>query len=263
MNVKCPNCRFKFDVNPADANAYIEVNCTCPRCGKSFVAQVQEPGPKPQMEPPPHREPVVEPTQSQPQSQPQLQGSEVDLYYTAMKCMEDGMGYEARAYVNRLLELNPNESLYIQLKEKLDRADEEKRREEERIKTLYFSAMKCIDSAQFSQAAEYIKSLVAVSPNKPMYQNLWNRLDEAQRLEAQRQEELRQQEEARRREEERRHKELLEQVARKMEEDRQQEKQRGNVPLVEEPNGKSCLNWFVVVFSLIVLIITIIMFIQK
>ena len=36
MEVKCPNCRFKFDVNPNEDG--IDVNCVCPRCGNKFTA---------------------------------------------------------------------------------------------------------------------------------------------------------------------------------------------------------------------------------
>ena len=198
MNVKCPNCRFKFEVNPNN-----ELNCTCPRCGKSFVALALEPVPASPPVQAANREPVAGP--AQPQSQPKV--SEVDLYYSAMRCMEQDLIDKARAYVTQLLQMNPNEPLYIQLKESLDQADEAKRSKEERIRTMYFLAMKCIDSAQFDQATEYINSLLAVSPNDPMYQNLWNRLIEKQNLEAQRQEELRRQDEARWLEEERRREE--------------------------------------------------------
>ena len=60
MNVKCPNCRYKFDVNPSEDG--IDVNCVCPRCGNRF--SVNSPAPaKPktddikieQQEPKPHQ----------------------------------------------------------------------------------------------------------------------------------------------------------------------------------------------------------------
>ena len=38
MNVKCPNCRFKFDVDAVvgDDN---QVTCVCPRCGNKFAVE--------------------------------------------------------------------------------------------------------------------------------------------------------------------------------------------------------------------------------
>lgn len=41
MEVKCPNCRFKFDVNPNEDG--VDVNCVCPRCGNKF--SVKSPAP--------------------------------------------------------------------------------------------------------------------------------------------------------------------------------------------------------------------------
>lgn len=37
MNIKCPKCRFKFDIDVA-ANDSNKVPCICPRCGTDFVA---------------------------------------------------------------------------------------------------------------------------------------------------------------------------------------------------------------------------------
>ena len=215
MNVKCPNCRFKFDVNPTDVNEQNEVNCTCPRCGKTFVSQVLESNAKPPVEQPANQGPVAEPIGPQPQVQAQPEESEVELYYAAMKCIENGQNEEAKAYVTRLLQLNPTEQLYIKFKDKLDQADELKRKEEERIKTIYFSAMKCIDSCQFDQAEIHIRNLLDINPGNTMYQNLQNRLIEARRMEELRQATLRQQEETRKREEEqRKQQELLEKARR-------------------------------------------------
>ena len=38
MNVKCPNCRFKFDIE-VKINDNNEVSCICPRCGNDFAVE--------------------------------------------------------------------------------------------------------------------------------------------------------------------------------------------------------------------------------
>jgi len=205
MNVKCPNCRYKFDVNPTDVNENNEVSCSCPRCGKSFATEVKgESVSMPQAEVPKADSPTSEERVPQQSQSSQVEGTEIEIYYTAMKCMESGRAEDARPYVTRLLQLNPNEPLYIKFKEQLDQADEAKRREEERIKQLYFSAMKCIDNGQFDHAETHIKSLLETNPDEPMYLNLRDKLAEAKRIEAEHQKHLREQEEARKLEEERR-----------------------------------------------------------
>ena len=38
MNVKCPNCRYKFDIE-VKVNENNEVSCICPRCGNDFAVK--------------------------------------------------------------------------------------------------------------------------------------------------------------------------------------------------------------------------------
>ena len=172
MNVKCPNCRFKFDVTPTDVDE-IDVNYTCPRCGKMFTAQNADVKTE-------HPQSPVQPIASSVndisvQSHPQE--SEMELYYALMNRMEAGQHDAAGAYLAKLLELNPNEPMYLKIKEDLDK-----------IKQSYFMATKYIQSGQLNLAKLYINDLLNLAPNHPMFMNLKERLLQAEKEETQRQE---------------------------------------------------------------------------
>lgn len=59
MNVKCPNCRFKFDVTAPPEGGAIE--CICPRCGNKFSHEF------PVQEPPPSKQEPVNTSQTVPE----------------------------------------------------------------------------------------------------------------------------------------------------------------------------------------------------
>lgn len=173
MNVKCPNCRFKFDIKQIDTNSNNEVNCTCPRCGKTFMAQNADVAAEQPHSP-------VQPIASSVNDmsvQSLSQESEMDLYYALMNRMEAGQHDAAGAYLAKLLELNPNEPMYLKIKEDLDK-----------IKQSYFMATKYIQSGQLNLAKLYINDLLNLAPNHPMFMNLKERLLQAEKEETQRQE---------------------------------------------------------------------------
>ncbi|MBQ9556244.1 MAG: hypothetical protein IJV05_08465 [Muribaculaceae bacterium] len=85
MEVKCPNCRYKFEAAPSEDGA--PVNCVCPRCGSRFTLNAPAPAQPaagkesvaapalapavPQPEPAPQPQPAPAP-QPQPQAEPQI-----------------------------------------------------------------------------------------------------------------------------------------------------------------------------------------------
>lgn len=92
MNVKCPKCRYKFDVDIV-VNDSNEVTCICPRCGNRFeveppeeptpqsvVEEITAPVPQPQ-EPPALPPPVAE--------QPQIQQAEPEVQYVYIERDDD------------------------------------------------------------------------------------------------------------------------------------------------------------------------------
>lgn len=200
MNVKCPNCRFKFDVNPTDVNANNEVNCTCPRCGMAFTSQYVAPA---------NNLPMGEPARpiGAPMPPVDVEEQEADLYYAVMKRMKAGQHEEAGIYLEKLLALKPDEPIYRNIKEQIDN-----------IKRAYLLATKYINSGQLNLAEMYVDDLLKVNPNDPMYLSLRNDLDQAQHRELLRQEELLRQQKAHRREEERRHEEARQEELRILEE---------------------------------------------
>ena len=216
MNVKCPNCRYKFDVNPTGVNENNEVNCSCPRCGNAFASEYIPPV-----------DITVEPPIDQPQNpgnnQPlgfSTQEQEADLYYALMTQMKAGNFGEAGIYLEKLLSLKPGEPVYLSIKEQLDG-----------IKQSFLLATKFIQTGELDKAEPHINSLLQIRPDEPMYLNLKEELDKAQRIEAQRKEQQRQQEKARRLEEERhREQQRLEEERRReqqrLEEERRREQQR-------------------------------------
>lgn len=179
MNVKCPNCRFKFDVNPTDVNEQNEVNCTCPRCGMAFTSQYIAPS---------FNRPIEVPAlQIDAQTQPVVsEEQEADLYYAVMKRMKAGQHEEAGIFLKKLLALKPDEPIYQEIKEQLDG-----------IKRSYLLATKYISSGQLNLAELYVNDLLKVNPNDPMYLGLKEDLDEAKRVENQKKEEERKHEEER------------------------------------------------------------------
>lgn len=186
MNVKCPNCRFKFDVNPTDVNEQNEVNCTCPRCGKAFISQYIAP-----VTEHPAEAPIQQPSPSAAPTSPAIsQEQETDLYYAVMKRMKAGQHEEAGIYLEKLLALKPNEPMYLDIKKQLDG-----------IKQSYLLANKYIRTGNWNLARLYINDLLKANPNEPMYLSLQDELFEAQRQEAQRQEAQRQEEEERKKQE--------------------------------------------------------------
>ena len=220
MNVKCPNCRFKFDVNPTDVNEQNEVNCTCPRCGKAFTSQYIAP-----VTEQPAEAPIQQPSPSAAPPSPAIsQEQETDLYYAVMKRMKAGQHEEAGIYLEKLLAMKPDEPMYLDIKKQLDG-----------IKQSYLLANKYIRTGQWNLARLYIDDLLKANPNEPMYLSLQEELIEAQRAEAQRQEMLRQQEEQRR-EEQRKHEEAEKEAAQKEEEAQRmkmlKEKAKGNNLLI-------------------------------
>ena len=206
MNVKCPNCRFKFDVNPTEVDEQNEVNCTCPRCGTSFTTQYVAPAVNHPVE-----EPVQQPSSNGDQPMPSASGGqEADLYFAVMKRMKEGQYEEAGAYLSKLLELNPNDPIYLNVKEQLDG-----------IKQSYLLATRLIQSGDLNSAEAHVNRLLEISPYDPMIVSLKDSLLKAQQQEMSRQEEMRRQEEERRREEE-----LKKEEERKIEERKKEEERR-------------------------------------
>ena len=165
MNVKCPNCRYKFDVNPTDVSENNEVSCSCPRCGTSFASQYIAPATE-----------YVDNQIQQPaldknrMSQPAVtQDQEADMYFAVMKRMKTGQYEEAGDYLSKLLELKPNEPIYLNIKNQLDG-----------IKHSYLLATKYIQSGNLDQAELHVNKLLEISPNDPMYLSLKDELNEAQ-----------------------------------------------------------------------------------
>ena len=215
MNVKCPNCRYKFDVNPTDVNDNNEVNCSCPRCGKAFASEYIPPVNKTVETP-------IDPQNLGNNHPPMFstQEQEADLYYALMTQMKAGNFGEAGIYLEKLLSLKPGEPVYLSIKEQLDG-----------IKQSFLLATKFIQTGELDKAEPHINSLLQIRPDEPMYLNLKEELDKAQRIEAQRKEQQRQQEKARRLEEERhREQQRLEEERRReqqrLEEERRKEQQR-------------------------------------
>lgn len=169
MNVKCPNCRFKFDVAPSDVNENNEVNCTCPRCGNVFVTRYIAPNVP--AEPAPVQQPQY--IGSEPSLPPQE--DEADLYYALMKRMKSGQHDEAGIYLRKLLALKPDEQMYLDIKRQLDS-----------VKQSYLLATKYLKSGELDKAERHVNSLLEVSPNDPMYLSLKEDLAKAQRIEAER-----------------------------------------------------------------------------
>ena len=214
MNVKCPNCRYKFDVNPIEVDDQNEVNCTCPRCGTSFTTQYVAPAANHPVE-----GPVQQPSSNGDQSMPSVSGGqEADLYFAVMKRMKEGQYEEAGAYLSKLLELKPNDPIYLDVKEQLDG-----------IKQSYLLATRFIQSGDLNSAVPHVNRLLEISPYDPMIVSLRDSLLQAQQQEMLRQEELRRQEEERRREEERikeeerKREEAIKEAERKKEEEKRQQ----------------------------------------
>ena len=217
MNVKCPNCRFRFDVTPTDINDNNEVNCTCPRCGSAFTSKyIASSSNHPFEEPVPSINAQVPPVVSEEE--------EADLYYAVMKRMKAGQHEEAGVYLKKLLALKPDEPIYKDIKEQLDK-----------IKQSYLLATKYISSGQFDLAEQYVNDLLQVNPKEPMFLSLKKSLDEVKLIEAQRQEELRQQQEAGKEEEKR-----LEVRLKKQQESESKQKENQNPSVLnEQPQPKA------------------------
>lgn len=174
MNVKCPNCRFKFDVNPNDV---IEQTCICPRCGNTFTVQnTDNENGRPSDQ-------HVAPSITERRAKAVSHESEVELYYALRNRMETGQHEEASSYLVKLLELNPDEPMYLKIKDDLDK-----------IKQSYFLATKYIQAGKLNLAKLYMNDLLQLAPNHPMYLNLKESFDQANKMEAQRQKELHKQE---------------------------------------------------------------------
>ena len=146
MNVKCPNCRFKFDIG-IHSNECKENECICPRCGKLIsinqLKEVQLTADKD----------VQTPADAIPQ------GSEVELFFEAKRLIDEGSYEKALGYVSKLLEISPNEILYLNLKELIDKTDEEKRKSKERVEQMYSSAIHHIETNELELAESLINEL--------------------------------------------------------------------------------------------------------
>lgn len=174
MNVKCPNCRFKFDVNQTDTN---EHSCICPRCGKSVS--------------------VMEHTMTndiENASFDEPQGSEAELFFTAKALVDEGRYQEARTYITKLLEISPDEVLYLGFKNELDIIDEERQYVEQQ----YSTAVSYIDSGHLELAETIVDELLQINPLEPLYQELSTKLYEKKLQKAQQVELERLKKEARR-----------------------------------------------------------------
>ena len=180
MIVKCPKCRFKFDGSAAIDNESHQVNCVCPRCGHAFIASIQ---------------PSSTPAEEK-QEEPKLVESdrtEAELYFTAVKCLEEGLPEEARALVSVLLRMNPSEAMYIGLKDKLDGSSGAKTKQsaspspKQETRPLevkpnvdkiqleaerYKKALEYMSKGHYSAAQTYVTKLLEMSPNNPRYMEL-------------------------------------------------------------------------------------------
>ena len=187
MNVKCPNCRFKFDIG-IHSNECKENECICPRCGKLIsinqLKEVQLTADKD----------VQTPADAIPQ------GSEVELFFEAKRLIDEGSYEKALGYVSKLLEISPNEILYLNLKELIDKTDEEKRKSKERVEQMYSSAIHHIETNELELAETLINELQEISPNEPFHEELKTKLSAARQLIAQEEELERLKKEARKQE---------------------------------------------------------------
>ena len=161
MNVKCPKCRFKFEVSvPSECT---ETKHSCPRCGNLFVTAVPVASTQVQSA-------AQEPSKLE---MPQLlQGSEAELFFTAQRLMDEGRCKEAMPYIDTLLDMCPGEFLYLQFKQQLQQTLEEQQLLEKKIN----DASDYIDSEQLGIAQVLVNELLQVSPNNPRYIELENRL---------------------------------------------------------------------------------------
>lgn len=177
MNIKCPNCRYKFEITPPPEGGSIK--CACPRCSKTFTAQLVDAEMERSSAPVQH---VAHSMNERPPTTVS-QESEMELYYALMNRIETGQHEEAGTYLARLLELNPDEPMYLKIKDDLDK-----------IKQSYFLATKYLQAGKLNLAKLYINDLLQLAPNHPMYLNLKERYDQAHKMEAQRQKGLHKQE---------------------------------------------------------------------
>lgn len=177
MNVKCPNCRFKFDVLSIDIN---KQSCICPRCGRHVAIEFIKPNP------------VIE----YPQAKPEPHFNEADMFFAAKNFRDEGRYDEAMVYIDKLLEISPDEALYRNFKEDLNRLSEEK----SIIEQKYSDAATSLDDGRLEFADHLINELLQINPRDPLYLSLKERLEEKKRQKVQQIELERLKEEARRRE---------------------------------------------------------------
>lgn len=178
MIVKCPKCRFKFDAPTAiESN---QLNCICPRCGHAFIASIQ-----PSSTPAEEKQEVPKLVESD--------RAEAELYFTAVKCLEEGQPEEARALVSVLLRMNPSEAMYIGLKDKIDgssgaiikQSASSSQKQETRPREIkpnvdktqleaerYKKAIEYMSKGHYSAAQTYVTKLLEMSPNNPRYMEL-------------------------------------------------------------------------------------------
>lgn len=123
MNVKCPNCRFKFEVSLDNSQAGEEVNCTCRRCGRQFPIIVET---TPLEEGPIEVDEVVQqPEIEQIASVPTIDPIEEGLYQDACEALQRFRIDDARNCIHQLLAIRPNSVEYLRLQNQLSQAETE------------------------------------------------------------------------------------------------------------------------------------------
>ena len=111
MNVKCPNCRFKFEVSFDNNQAGEEVNCTCQRCGRLFPVVVEA---TPfEEEPVEIEQAVLQPEPEQNVSIPAVDSVEQELYQDACEALRQFRLDDARVCINQLVAMRPNSVEYL------------------------------------------------------------------------------------------------------------------------------------------------------
>ena len=126
MNVKCPNCRFKFDAPTDNANPGEEMTCTCQRCGRQFTVVVEAPeaaepaaAPQAQAQSP---MPAPRPDTNSPIS---IDPAEHAVYQEACEALHQWRLDDARELINQLMAWKPNIPQYRALQEQFLRAEAE------------------------------------------------------------------------------------------------------------------------------------------
>ena len=174
MNVKCPNCRFKFDAPTDNANPGEEITCTCQRCGRQFPvvvevpeAVVPEPAAQPQVQSP-IPAPVTNVTSPKP-----IYPAEHAVYQEACEALHQWRLDDARELVNQLMATNPNVPQYRALQEQFLRAEAEFYKEQAHRQQLELQNQ-AMQQQQQQQPQVQIQKKSAAQNAADVFTTIWN-----------------------------------------------------------------------------------------